>query len=112
MYRDWTYIDDIIEGVLAAVDRSLGYEIINLGRGEPVLLADFVRLIEELTGRKADLGPAPMPQANIPYTYADISKARRLLDYNPIISVKEGVARFLAWYEQAMLRGDKSEAQA
>jgi len=106
MHRDWTYIDDIVKGVLAAVDRPLGYEVINLGRGEPVLLADFVRLIEELTGRKAHLVPAPMPDADIPYTYADISKARRLLGYNPTISVQEGVARFLAWYEQAVRRAD------
>lgn len=104
MYRDWTYIDDIVKGVLAAVDRPLGYEIINLGRGEPVLLADFVRLIEEFTGRKAHLIPAPMPEADIPYTYADISKARRLLGYNPTISVREGVARFLEWYENAVRR--------
>ena len=103
MHRDWTYIDDIVKGVVAAVDRPLGYEIINLGRGEPVLLADFVRLIEELTGRKAHLVPAPMPDADIPYTYADISKARHLLGYNPTISVQEGVARFLEWYEQAVL---------
>ncbi len=103
MHRDWTYIDDIVKGILAAVDRPLGYEVINLGRGEPVLLADFVRLIEELTGRKAHLVPAPMPDSDIPYTYADISKARRLLDYNPTISVREGVTRFLEWYERAVL---------
>jgi UDP-glucuronate 4-epimerase len=112
MHRDWTYIDDIVKGVLAAVDRPLGYEIINLGRGEPVLLADFVRLIEELTGRKAHLVPAPMPDADIPYTYADISKARRLLGYNPTISVQEGVARFLEWYEKAVLGGNKLGAEA
>jgi UDP-glucuronate 4-epimerase len=107
MHRDWTYIDDIVSGIVAAVDRPLGYEVINLGRGEPVLLADFVRLIEELTGRKANLTPAPMPEADIPYTYADISKARRLLGYNPTISVQEGVARFLEWYEQAVGRADE-----
>ena len=98
MHRDWTYIDDIVAGVLAAVDRPLGYEIINLGRGEPVLLADFVQRIEALTGRKADLTPAPMPAADIPYTYADIRKARRLLNYHPQVSVAEGVTRFWEWY--------------
>ena len=107
MHRDWTYIDDIVRGVLAAVDRPLGYEIINLGRGEPVLLADFVYLIEELTGREAHLVPAPMPDSDIPYTYADISKARQLLDYNPTVSVREGVTRFLEWYERTVLgRGE------
>lgn len=107
MHRDWTYIDDIVQGVVAAMDRPLGYEVINLGRGEPVLLADFVRLIEEFTGRKAHLVPAPMPEADIAYTYADISKARHLLDYDPTISVREGVARFLAWYERAVLAGEE-----
>jgi len=103
MYRDWTYIDDIVQGVLAAIDCPLGYEVINLGRGEPVLLADFVHLIEELTSRKANLVPAPMPEADIPYTYADISKARRLLGYNPTTSIQDGVARFLEWYKETIL---------
>jgi len=103
MYRDWTYVEDIVGGILAAVDRSVGYETINLGRGEPVLLADFVRLIEELAGKQAHLIPSPMPHADIPYTYADIDKARRLLGYDPQISVPEGVARFWAWYQQAVL---------
>jgi UDP-glucuronate 4-epimerase len=103
MYRDWTYIEDIAAGVVAAVDRPLGYEIINLGRGEPVLLADFIRLIEERTGRRADLAPAPMTDSDIAYTYADIGKARRLLDYHPRVAVAEGVERFWQWYRRAVL---------
>lgn len=103
MHRDWTYVDDIVRGILAAVDRPMGYEIINLGRGEPVLLAEFVQILEKLTGRKARLIPAPMPEADIPYTYADISKARQLLGYNPSVSVQEGLERFLEWYEKAVL---------
>lgn len=103
MHRDWTYVDDIVSGIVAAVDRPLGYEVVNLGRGEPVLLADFVRLIEDLSGREADLTPAPMPEADIPYTYADISKARRLLDYNPQVSVEEGVTHFWNWYRRVVL---------
>jgi UDP-glucuronate 4-epimerase len=103
MHRDWTYIDDIVAGVVAAVDRPLGYEIINLGRGEPVLLADFVRLIEQFAGRQADLIPAPMPETDIPYTYADITRARTLLGYDPQISVDEGVRRFWEWYRHAVL---------
>lgn len=103
MYRDWTFVGDIVNGVMAAVDRPLGYEIINLGRGEPVLLADFVRLIEELAGREARLQPASMPAADIAYTYADISKARELLGYDPKVSVREGVMSFWRWYERAVL---------
>jgi UDP-glucuronate 4-epimerase len=103
MHRDWTYVDDIVAGVVAAVDRPLGYEVINLGRGEPVLLSDFVKLIEELIGRKADLVPAPMPETDIPYTYADIGKAHKLLGYTPHVSVEEGVGRFWQWYQRAVL---------
>ena len=60
MYRDWTYVDDIVSGVIAAADRRLGYEIINLGRGEPVRLADFVSTLERLAGKKPRLISMPM----------------------------------------------------
>jgi len=104
MYRDWTYVDDIVSGILAALDRPLGYEIINLGCGEPVLLGDFVRLLEGLAGRRANLTVQPKPIADIDYTYADITKARTLLGYEPQTSVQEGVARFWAWYRHEVLR--------
>ena len=103
MYRDWTYIDDIVSGVVAAMDRPLDYQVMNLGRGEPVLLADFLCLIEELAGREAHLVPTPMMSADIAYTYADISKARRLLGYDPKVSVEQGVRRFWKWYQQMVL---------
>ncbi|MCB9129170.1 MAG: SDR family NAD(P)-dependent oxidoreductase [Ardenticatenales bacterium] len=103
MYRDWTYVEDIVAGIVAALDRPLGYEIINLGRGEPVLLADFVARIEALSGHSSSLRPAPMMNADIRATHAEISKARRLLDYNPTISVQEGVERFWTWYRSAVL---------
>jgi UDP-glucuronate 4-epimerase len=98
MYRDWTYIDDITDGVVAALDRPLGYEIINLGRGELVLLRDFVEIIERLAGRKALVVPQPRLAADFTRNPADISKARRLLDYRPQVSVADGVARFWNWY--------------
>ena len=98
MYRDWTFVDDITDGVVAALDRPLGYEIINLGRGEPTLLKDFVALIETLAGRKINSVAKPKLAADFVRNEADISKARRLLDYNPQISVAEGVRRFWEWY--------------
>jgi UDP-glucuronate 4-epimerase len=106
MHRDWTYVDDIVAGVVAAADTRLGYEIINLGRGEPVLLADFVESIEKLAGRKARLTPAPMMDADIAFTRADIGKARKLLGYSPKVSVQEGVQRFYEWYQRAIAGGD------
>jgi UDP-glucuronate 4-epimerase len=103
MHRDWTYVEDIAAGLIAAADRPLGYEVLNLGRGEPVLLADFIGMIEELAGHEARLVPAPMPDADIPYTYADISRTRSLLGYEPAIAVQEGVWRFWKWYSKAIL---------
>lgn len=104
MHRDWTYVEDIVNGVVVAVDHPLGYEILNLGRGEPVLLKDFVKSIEHLAGRSAHLVPAPMLDADIAYTFADISKTRKLLGYDPKTSVPEGVAKFWKWYQSANLK--------
>lgn len=102
MYRDWTYVEDITDGVVAALDTPLGYEIINLGRGEPTLLKDFVSLIETLGGRPANVIHKPRLAADFVKNEADISKARRLLGYNPKISVEEGVHRFWEWYESTI----------
>jgi UDP-glucuronate 4-epimerase len=102
MHRDWTFVTDIVQGVVAATDRRLGYEIINIGRGEPVLLADFVRSIEALAGRTAPVQSEPMMRADISYTYADIGKARKLLGYEPKVSVEDGVKRFFDWYCQTI----------
>lgn len=103
MHRDWTYVDDIVAGVVAAAERPMGFEAINLGRGEPVLLKDFVEGIEAVTGERANLVPAPMMDADVPYTYADVGKAARLLGYDPKVSVREGIELFWRWYRQAVL---------
>jgi UDP-glucuronate 4-epimerase len=102
MHRDWTFVSDIVQGVVAATDRRLGYEVINIGRGEPVLLADFVRTIEALAGGKAPVQSEPMMRADVSYTYADIGKARKLLGYEPKVSVQDGVQRFFDWYCRAV----------
>ncbi len=103
MHRDWTFVDDIVSGIIAALDRPSGYQVFNLGRGEPVLLADFVASIEELAGRKARLVTAPMMDADVAYTYANIDRARTALGYTPRVSVAEGVTRFWDWYRGAVL---------
>lgn len=98
--RDFTYIDDIIAGVLAALDADPEYEIINLGNSRPIVMRDFVTLIEELLGRKAKIISPPLPPSEPPITYADISKARRLLGYDPTTSVEDGIRHFTEWYRQ------------
>lgn len=100
MYRNWTYVDDTVAGVAAALDRPLGYEIINLGQDQPVLLADFVGMMEELSGHKANVVATPRLPADVTSNEADISKARRLLDYDPRVPVAEGVRRFWEWYRR------------
>jgi UDP-glucuronate 4-epimerase len=96
--RDWTFVEDVVDGVVRAVDRPFDYELINIGRGEPVDLHAFVKTIETASGRSATLKSEPMPKADMSVTYADISKARTLLGYEPATSVNEGVERLLAWF--------------
>lgn len=96
--RDWTFVEDIVSGVVAAADRRLGYEIINLGRGEPILLSEFVSELSQLSGKEPNSQAAPLPAADVSLTYAKIDKARRLLGYDPKISVPEGLKAFYAWY--------------
>jgi UDP-glucuronate 4-epimerase len=95
--RDWTYIDDIVSGFIAALDRPFGYEIINLGCSNPVENIDFVRTLERLLGRQAKIVDAPCPASEPLVTYADITKARTLLGYQPKVNVEEGLSRFIKW---------------
>lgn len=97
--RDYTYIDDIVAGVLAAVDRDLGFEIVNLGESATTTLAELVALIETHLGKKARLDRQPMPPGDVLQTCADISKARRLLGYNPSTPVERGIREFIRWYQ-------------
>jgi UDP-glucuronate 4-epimerase len=98
MKRDWTYIDDIVSGIISALDTPLGFEIINLGRGKPVLMSDFVGRIEELIGKSAVLATPEAPASEPKITFANIDKARRLLGYAPTTEVDEGLAKLWAWY--------------
>jgi UDP-glucuronate 4-epimerase len=95
--RDWTYIDDILAGFLAALDLGPGYEVINLGCGNPVENLDFVRTLERLLGREARIVETPTPASEPLITFADIEKAGRLLGYRPRVQVGEGLDRFVHW---------------
>ncbi len=85
--RDWTYIDDIVAGFVAALDREFPYEIINLGCGRPVENLAFVRLLEQLLGRPAVIQDAPAPSSEPLISYADISKASKLLGVSAKVMV-------------------------
>lgn len=102
--RDYTFIADIVAGVLAALDADLPYELINLGRGETITLTDFIHVVEEIVGRPALIVPEPPQPGDVPITCADITKAHDLLDYDPTTSVAEGMSRFWEWYQVEILK--------
>jgi len=97
--RDYTYIDDIVSGVCAAVENPFEYEIINLGNNQPVSLNEFIKILEELTKKKAVINLLPLQPGDVPRTYADISKAQKLLGYQPATSFKDGLKKFVDWYK-------------
>jgi UDP-glucuronate 4-epimerase len=93
--RDYTYIDDIVNGVIAACDnkKKIKCEVYNLGNSSPVSLNEFINLCEDVSGKKANYEQIENQLGDVPHTYADISKAQRDLDYQPQISLKEGLKR-------------------
>jgi len=96
--RDYTYVDDIVAGIRAAMDyRASSYEVINLGNGNPIALRDMIRCVESALNKKALLDPQPDQPGDVPITCADIRKAKSLLGYRPATPFPEGVARFVSW---------------
>jgi UDP-glucuronate 4-epimerase len=100
MRRDFTFIDDIVAGVVAALDRNLEFEILNLGRGKPEELLDFIAKIEETIGREARKELLPMQPGDVRQTHADVARAHELLGYSPVVTIAEGIPRFVAWYRE------------
>lgn len=95
--RDFTFIDDIARGTIQGL-KPLGYEVINLGNDQPHTMLEMIHLLEELTGKKADLQYKPPLTVDMPATWADIHKARALLGWEPQVPLKEGLARLVDWY--------------
>lgn len=98
--RDYTYIDDIIDGVVKSIDACEGYEIYNLGESQTTSLSELVSAIGEVCDREPVLDRQPMQPGDVIITYADISKAKEQLGYAPKTLVREGLARFFAWYQE------------
>jgi UDP-glucuronate 4-epimerase len=97
IYRDWTYIDDTVLGVVKALDTPLGYEILNLGVGSPIALAEFITIIESLTGQTIRKHYVDTPASDPPITYSDSTRIRQLLGYAPAIEIREGLQRTWEW---------------
>ncbi|MGM5482611.1 MAG: GDP-mannose 4,6-dehydratase [Nanobdellota archaeon] len=99
MARDFTYIKDIVSGVICAIDNTFSFEVFNLARGESIPLMDFILALEDSLGKKSEKNMLPLQPGDVRETSADIRKAKDKLGYKPETSVKEGVASFVSWYK-------------
>lgn len=98
--RDYTYISDIVDGVIACTQKEFGYEIFNLGESQTVKLSQLIELLEAALGKKAVIDRQPTQPGDVPITFADISKARVKLGYNPHTKIEQGIPKFVDWFRQ------------
>jgi UDP-glucuronate 4-epimerase len=96
--RDYTFVDDIIDGVVASLDLAPGFEILNLGGADTTSLKDLIHWIAEELAVEPRIDYLPAQPGDVPITYADVSKAARLLGYSPKVPIREGLRRFVSWY--------------
>lgn len=96
--RDYTYIDDVVDGILAAADRCEGFDIFNLGRSEPIHLRDLIDAVAAAVGKPARVQVLPAKPGDVERTCADIARSRARLGYDPQIPLSEGLARYVAWF--------------
>jgi len=97
--RDYTFVSDIVDGIMLSVKKNLDFEVFNLGESRTTALKDFVAIIERCLGKKARIKWLPKQMGDVDVTYADISNAKRLLGYNPHVPVEEGMREFIRWYK-------------
>jgi UDP-glucuronate 4-epimerase len=98
--RDYTYIGDILDGIMACTQKEFGYEIFNLGESQTVKLSYMIELLENALGKKAVIDRQPMQPGDVPLTFADISKARAKLGYDPRTKIEQGIPIFVDWFKQ------------
>lgn len=112
--RDYTYIDDIVDGVVRAIDRPYPYQIFNLGKGSGTSLKEFIGLVQKHVGKKANIEVLPDQPGDVPYTCADVSKAEHLLGYRSKVTFEEGIRRTVAWYKETfgIPRADVTSAES
>jgi len=96
--RDYTFVDDIVEGIVAALHYDCAYEVFNLGNSSPVTLRTLIETLEAALDVKAKIEICPQQLGDVPITYADISKARRALGFEPLTSFRDGIAKFVEWH--------------
>lgn len=104
--RDYTYVDDIIDGIMSTIQLRFDFEVFNLGNSSPTNISSLIEIIENNLGIKPIIKNIPMQTGDVPITCADISKAKHLLNYSPNVNLKAGIGRFVKWYCQNECRND------
>lgn len=99
MKRDFTYIDDVVSGIVSALNKNYRYEIFNLGNHKSIDLMDFIHIIESNIGKKARINYLPLQPGDIPETFADIKDSQEKLDFYPKTPIEEGIKKFFDWYK-------------
>ncbi|NNG06751.1 MAG: NAD-dependent epimerase [Desulfobacteraceae bacterium] len=100
MKRDFTYVDDVVDGTIAALERPYAYEVFNLGNSDPIELMDFIGIIEEELGRKAQKNMMALQPGDVLETSADIGKSKEMLGFSPKTPIRKGIKKFLSWYRE------------
>jgi len=98
--RDYTYIDDLVDGILGVIRYHKGFEIYNLGESQTTSLKELIQFIEKAIGKKANVEMLDPQPGDVSVTYADITKAKRVLKYQPSVKMEEGIKRFVEWYKK------------
>ena len=98
--RDYTYVSDTVAGVIACTNRQFGYEIFNLGGSNTVTLARLIEVLEQTLGKKAIIDRHPQQPGDVPLTYADITKSRKHLGYDPKVGIEDGIRQFVEWFRK------------
>ena len=98
--RDYTYVTDIVDGIIAALNKELNFEIINIGNSHPIELKYFIELIEKNLNKKANIIQKPIQPGDVPITYADVSKAKESFNFGPIFDLTNGLEKTIRWFQK------------
>ena len=104
--RDYTYITDILQGILKSIENCSGYHVYNLGESKTIELKNLIALLEQALGKKARVQGLPDQPGDVPVTYADITRAREELDYRPEVGMEAGIEQFVKWYKASLAEND------
>ena len=107
--RDYTYVSDTLEGIMACTRQVFGFEIFNLGESQTVTLSRLIELLERALGKQAIVDRQPLQPGDVPITYADISRARERLGYQPKVTIEEGIPRFVEWFRNSTMGGQSGD---